>query len=314
MRSILFAFLILAVFSWDPGFYSDGTNCLQWESSCKECTGPNSCSSWETFYMKKNLTTNLWEYCPNGEFYDFTLDVCTSCAGSWKGYWAYQISWFTCSSPNILDLDTLQCVPSWAPTQIQIQDSVGFNLPNFWRSLEYYIDPNSDKTIELGTKTYPYRTSKPVFTEILKHHSHQDRDIIIYLKENTNIYIEDSSSYILNITRVTITSYSAISTSPGMTTITTIDSLTNGISSKAAFHISKDLTLDIGSVVTSGTFSSYEVGSIGRSGDTFQVVRSSITLQNIVANRIAASTGTGVFIYLLYLQDRTIILSKYLII
>ena len=260
--------------------------------------------------MKKNPTTNLWEYWPVGQFYDFTLKVCTNCGGSWNGYWAYQIAWFSCSSPNILDLDTLQCVPSWAPNQIQIQDSVGFSLPNFWRSLEYYIDPNSDKIIELGTKTYPYRTSKPVFAEILKHHSHKDRRITVFLKENTNVYIEDSSSYILNITRVTITSYSDISNFPGMAKITTIDSLTNGISSKAAFHISKDLTLDVQNIVSSGAFNSYEIGSIGRSGDTFQVVRSSITLQNIAAYRIAASTGSGVFIYLLYLQNRTITLSK----
>lgn len=96
-----------------------------------------------------------------------------------------------------------------------------------------------------------------------------------------------------------------------MVTITSTDSSINGISSKANFHIMKDLTQDTTSVVSTGNFTSYELNKIGRNGDTFHTVRSSITISNISAYRIAASTESGVFIYLLYLQDRTMTLSKY---
>jgi len=261
--------------------------------------------------MFLNSTTNLCQYCPDGEYYDYTLDSCASWAGSCRGYWGYQRTCFEWTSPDILDLNTLSWVPSWDPSSIQITDNTQFELDTFWRTLDYYIDPSSDKLLEFGTKDYPYRTAKPVFAEILKHHSHTEREITVYLKEGTNTYIEDSSAYFLNLTSVTITSYSEDSTDPDFATITSKDSAVSGISSKSAFNIVKDLTLDTSSVVTGGNFTSYEEGSIGRSGDTFHVVRTSLYMNKITAKRQASVSTSGVLIYLLYLQDKIVDLRKH---
>ena len=125
------------------------------------------------------------------------------------------------------------------------------------------------------------------------------------------MYIEDSSIFILNITLVTITSYSDSLDPPGMATITTTDFPIKGISSKAAFHIAKDITLNRKSVITNGNFTSYEVLNIRQGGRTFNVVRSSITLAKLYVYRIADSIQSGMFIFLVYLQNRTMTLSKY---
>ena len=49
---------------------------------------------------------------------------------------------------------------------------------------------------------------RAVMSEILNHHSNQDKDIDIFVKEMTQVYIEDGTNFIINITNVRITSYS----------------------------------------------------------------------------------------------------------
>jgi len=153
-------------------------------------------------YMFKN-STNLWQNWPDGEYYDFSIGSWAPCGASWLGFWGAQQSWFQCTSPDILDVDTLTCVPSCDSSQIEISDTTLFGVDSIWRTLEYYIDPTSEELLEFGTKQYPYRTTKPVFAEILKHHSHTDREIKVYLKEGTNTYIEDSSIFIINLESLT---------------------------------------------------------------------------------------------------------------
>ena len=49
---------------------------------------------------------------------------------------------------------------------------------------------------------------RAVMFEILNHHSNQDKVIDIYIKENTKVYLEDGTNFIINITNVRIASYS----------------------------------------------------------------------------------------------------------
>ncbi|CAI2378198.1 unnamed protein product [Moneuplotes crassus] len=272
-------------------------------SSCKECSNITECTRCEES-MVKNSTSGLCEYCPDGEFYDYTLSQCTSCGTSCIGLCAYQQKCFTCSPSEFLDLDTLVCKSSCDPGKIAISDSNQFAHENFCRNLNFYINPESQEIMELGTKTYPYRTAKPVFVEILKQHSHKDYNISIYVMENTNTFIEDSTSYIINITKVFISSYNDAGISQGMATITTTDSSVNEISQKAAFHLMKNATLDIASVLSGGNFTDYELDTAGRTGDGFHIIRSSFEMTKIIARRVAKSWTEGYFIYLLYLQNR----------
>ena len=308
---ISFVFLLFPVFliAWDIGYYADGDNWIPWDSSWKEWTTSGSCTSWET-YMFLNTTTNQWEFCPDGEFYMFNLDKCASWESSWVGTWAYQRTCFECTSPQVLDLDSLSCLNEWGSSTVQISSSTQFEVDTFCRSLNYYVDPSSSEIMELGTKQYPYRTISPVFSELTNHLSHTETEATIYVKEGTELYIEDGTSVVLNMTKVSITTYSDTSSTPSSTNVITTDSTVTPISQKAAFHIMKNFTVDIDALITGRDFTDSEFTVIGKSEGTFEVVRSSISIQNIVARRKPTSTTTGTFLNLIYLQNKDLELSN----
>lgn len=187
-----------------------------------------------------------------------------------------------------------------------IQDGDQFQIPSFCRSLDYYVDPSSKEILELGTKQYPYRTFAPVASEILMQHSHQDVVINIYIMENTNVFLEDSLINFINITRVILTSYNTEGAPAGMATLTTTDASVDSISKKAGFHIMKNITFDKESVVADGNFTDYELGLIGRTGDTIHLSRTSLEISKMKIHRVAESTLSGNFLFLLYLQDRNL--------
>ncbi|CAI2373804.1 unnamed protein product [Moneuplotes crassus] len=305
---LLWLFFCIAL-GCEDGFYDSGGGCLPCESSCKTCSQDGECTECDD-YMFMDDMTGMCDHCPDGEFYDFSRTQCNNCDNSCSGYCEYQESCFTCSPTEVLNLETMTCVPSCPVGTIQISDPVQYKLSSFCRSMDYYVDPTSEEIMELGTKAYPYRTISPVFAEILKQHSHKDRKVSIFIKEGANVFIQDSTAFFINVTQVSVSTYNQNSISQGMATITTTDAIVEGLSKKAAFHLMKDLTLDIGSVVSAGNFSDAEVGSIGRGGDTFQCVRTSLEMSKIVARRIAKTTTSGVLIYLLYLQRKEIKISK----
>ena len=82
------------------------------------------------------------------------------------------------------------------------------------RSLELYVDPQSTEVMEFGTKQYPYRYFKYASSEILNQFSHKDAEITVYLKEGTDVYIKEGDTFFLNITKVTVISYSNSVDSP----------------------------------------------------------------------------------------------------
>ena len=211
----------------------------------------------------------------------------------------------------MFDLETLSCLPDCGTQQIKLSDIDMFQISGYFcRNKEYYIDSTSQQILELGTKAFPYRTIKPVFSEILKHISHQQISISVFLKENTNTFLEDSSAFIINITAINIQSYSDTINIPDKATIITTESAQPGLSGRAAFNIVKDVSQNISAVILGKPFLDYELKFIGRTGDGFQVVRSTIALENIIARRQAIDKMNGVFIYLLYLQQSYLILSK----
>jgi hypothetical protein len=51
------------------------------------------------------------------------------------------------------------------------------------RSYEYYVNPESEEVIELGTKEYPFKSVSLPFIEIFNYFSHSNANITIYLAE-----------------------------------------------------------------------------------------------------------------------------------
>lgn len=164
--------------------------------------------------------------------------------------------------------------------------------------------------LELGTKAYPYRTIKPALAEILKHLSNQEVSVSVYLKANTITYLEDSTVFVVNMTAFTLQSYTDTGTTTEKATITTTEIAQPGLSGRATFNIMKDVTINV-TVATEGQpFLDEELRFIGREGDGFQVIRSTISMENIIARRQANDKTSGFFIFLIYLQQKSLILSK----
>jgi hypothetical protein len=149
-----------------------------------------------------------WVQCLQGEFFSTELQQWINCNGSCIDKWEYQESWIGCGSSEYLDLDTMECVAQWdSATQISINDTQTGNRP-VWRSFNYYVNPESDRVVEFGNKKYPYKSLGFVFAELLNFHSNSDRNITVYVLENTTNYLNLQNQYIVNITQVKITTYS----------------------------------------------------------------------------------------------------------
>ena len=314
---ILVLISILAlVHAWDIGYYQDGTDWYPWHSSCKQWVNANQWTDWE-IYMFLNTTTNVCEYWADGEYYDFSVETCQTCTSSWTGYWGHQASCFQCSPSEKFDLDTLQWVSDWDADYVSISNSTQYEIASFCRSLEFYIDPSSNELIELGTKTYPYRTLSPALAEILNYFSHTDKEVSIYLKEGTenSVYLEDATAYFLNLTTVSILSYSDSSpSSPGKAFLITTDNSIEKLSKKAAFHIMKSFNLEISSVIGSpnSDLSDNEKVLIENTANSFMVVRTSLSIKDVIIKRKASTIEGGLLFYMIYLQRKTMTLSKYL--
>ena len=225
-------------------------------------------------------------------------------------YSNYQPSWFACSISEYYDLDSKRCVSSWDSDKIAISDNNLSNLDKYCRGLNYYIDPYNIEPVEIGTEEFPYRTIAPVFAEILKHMSHSNLTISIWVKEGTTLMIEESQIFILNITEISLSTYSSSSDLPGYATLVSTDSAVEGLSKKAALNIIKSVDVDLTDAISKGDFTSYELESLGRTGDTFQVWRTSISFSNFIVKRISDTLHSGLFLFPLYFQDKVLTLSK----
>ena len=163
---------------WQDGSFWDGTQWIKWDDSWKTWTNSTECASCEE-YMYYDSMTNKWAYCADGEYYDNTYQVWRNWDGKWTGNWKYQRQWFEWSEHQILDLESILCVYNCDLPKF-VLEGYQYSLSKIWRSLEYYVNPQSSEMVELGTITYPYRSFRAVASEILNNFSHQNVNITIY--------------------------------------------------------------------------------------------------------------------------------------
>ena len=215
--SILLANIWQTLEIWSEGFYYDGSQCVQWHDSCLTCSNQNSCTQWTT-YMYLNSTTGLWQYWSYGWYYDMTSELCRDCNGKCIGECEYQALWFQWNSGKVYDTELRKCVDTWTSPKI-LHTSSQYSIVAVWRSTSIYIDPECLNIIELGTMNYPYKSSISAFSEILNQYSHSNNSISIYIKENTQLIIPNDIVYLINITSVSISSYSSSSSVPNSANI-----------------------------------------------------------------------------------------------
>ena len=191
--------------AWIDGYHQDGDYWRPWHYSWKTCS--NS-TVWETceksqFLSTEPSTNGLWVSWDYGEYYDTTVEEWRLWNGSCNDNWRYQSNCLECPPDEILDLNTFTWVPSWG-SETKFIESDQLNLPSIWRGYDYYVDPFSEEVVELGTKAFPYKSLRPVISEIINFFSHSEANINIYTKD---IYVEDDTAFFLNISSVSLYSH-----------------------------------------------------------------------------------------------------------
>ena len=151
-------------------------------------------------------------------------------------------------------------VTDWGVNGIEIIDEQFWDKP-LWRGFTYYVDSESMKSMELGTKEYPYKNIGLPFVEILNYHSHNDHNITVKVKDDTRNFLLRKVAYIVNITQVTLETYSN-DEKPCYADIIIKEQDVVMITSKSKFNIMKHVTLRLLSVLNQENMHSdeYETG------------------------------------------------------
>ena len=179
------------------------------------------------------------------------------------------------------------------------------------RGNEFYVDIYSESPIELGTKEYPYKSARALFVELLNHHSNQDKTIAIYLKENQNHYIEDGTSFILNITNVTLTTYSDEDTTVFRAKWIPTTIAQSPENHKTAFSLLSNTTLMLNEVSTAGGYTDAENFAINDGTISLLTLRSNTYIDNINVERDSGDLGLStIFLYVAYLQEKELQLTN----
>ncbi|CAI2370626.1 unnamed protein product [Moneuplotes crassus] len=267
------------------GYYKEGHICKPCHSSCKECDNSSQCTSCEE-YMFLDLDTHLCQRCLEGYYYDNIGEQCRECDESCTGQCMAQQSCFECPVGRTFSLEMLECIDECRGV---ILNDDQLNLPSVCRnygvdntSLEYYVDPQSNQPIELGTLEFPYRSFKSVNFEIAKFFSHSNISVIIYTKD---AYIEDGTNRYLNLTSVSIVAhptYNYLTYQPILIPTAVPQPF---ISEKSLLHLINKVDASLeASIITAfqnGDFSDYEESLFEDPKTTILPIMTSIIVKNI---------------------------------
>ena len=220
----------------------------------------------------------------------------------------YRDACFECPTGQYLDLDTLQCVTQCnQDSQIAINDSQ-FGNRLICRSFQYYVNPDSDSIVELGTIDYPYKELSYAFIEILNYHSHTDRNLTVNLMEATTNILGLRQANIANITSVNIMPYSLTSPEPGNTTILIKDEINIVNRPSTLFNIMKTFEMRIDEKITNNPdITEQEKLRLEFDNYNFLIIRSNFMMQNMNITSDRANVLDDVFLfYIIYIQEKTI--------
>ena len=124
--------------------------------------------------------------------------------------------------------------------------------------------------------------------------------------------MEIDSGYILNITSVSISTYTDKSSVTEKAILIPTTTTQSTVSSKAAFYLHNSYTLSLTEALDNSEFSGNEKGQLTATKRYMKVVRSSITFSNVnVMHTDFSSNSASILIDLMYLQDKKLTISKY---
>ena len=202
----------------------------------------------------------------------------------------------------------MQCVTQCdTTTQIAINDTQFDNRP-ICRDFEYYVNPDSDSIIELGTIDHPYKKISYAFVEILNYHSHTDRNLTVYVMEYTRNELPIGTANVVNITNIDIRPYTNRSVDADKATIVGVDEANIVADPSTSFSIIKSYELRIDEMITNNdNITDEEVLKVSIEKSVFLLLRSSATIQNLeLSTQYNNIYSDFMFVYPVYLQDRKV--------
>ncbi|CAI2369157.1 unnamed protein product [Moneuplotes crassus] len=256
--------------------------------TCETCEG----------FMRYNSTTKLCESCAEGEYYDPIKGDCSSCNNVCIQACAYQASCFECPPNKIFDIDIFECVELCPSDKFEIVSNK-MNIGRICRTLKFYVDPEVDSIIELGTFKYPYRTFKSVASEILNHYSNTKAEVEIFLKDG---YIEMDMLYFINMTSVKITTHPDYQLLNKRAQISFTSKAQHEISKKARFHLLKDTSISHEEFINKDELSEREISELSKTKVGIMLARTSIEISEIDFH----ASDLGFFCVPIYLQEKQV--------
>ena len=132
----------------------------------------------------------------------------------------------------------------------------------------------------------------------------------MYIKESNRLYLEDGTVNLMNITNVTISSYSDNLGVPDRATIVPTQ-IPQTITGKTALHILNDFDFKLDEVIAEGNYTDPEISLLNNSLLTFQILRSNVYFDNVNIEREPRDLDKGtLLINLIYLQDKVISMTN----
>ena len=158
--------------------------------------------------------------------------------------------------------------------------------------------------VEFGTKTHPYKNIGFVFVELLNYHSHSDRNLSVYVMENTQNYMYLFKNYIVNTTYVEILPYSSNNAAiPSKPTIIAMDEVSLTESKGTSLNILQNFDLRVVDAITNNSdISNSEKQNMQLERYVMMIMRSNFYMNNFeVTSEYAVLNEQNVFYYPVYL-------------
>ena len=174
------------------------------------------------------------------------------------------------------------------------------------------MNPDSESIVELGTKDYPYKQLSYVLIEILNYHSHSNRNLTVYLMEQTTNVLGFKQANIVNITNVSIVPYSPTSSDPAKATILVKDEIDIVASPSTLFNVMKTFEMRMDEQVNNNTdMAEQERFRVQFNDYNILVLRSNFMIDNmnIISDREDLYNDV-ILMFFVYIQDKTITLQN----
>ena len=197
-----------------------------------------------------------------------------------------------------------ECVGQHFHTSYVLQSDPTLTV-DMCRPLSYYVNPDSEQMLELGTIEYPFKDINLVLVELQNQHQHTDRVIDIYVIEETDNYMTVDLMKIVNITQVIIDTYTDHSSDdPKHANLRLTENIGEIRTVKSLLNIIQNTTLN---EIDTSRMSEHEIIELTQQSFViFHVHSSSLTFNHIdVHSEFELSNIEVVFVYTSYCFHKT---------